>query len=94
MTELLFQGITPDELRSMIKDVVMECLQAKNDSNIPEDKVYTREDAAKYLRMSPQWLSKLSKEVGTDLIPSRRGRRLLYKKTVLDNYLEKRKIQE
>lgn len=83
---------TPDELKKMMEEVFYECFEK---AFAPlrrqfEDRLITRHEAAKLLNVTLQTLWSMEKR--GELIPNRIGKKVLYRETVLTQYLNRKSL--
>lgn len=85
--------ITVDELRQLIADVVSDAISKmpQQTAEKPVDETYlTRKETAKIIGITTPTL--LSRTLAGEISAYRTGRRVLYRRSEVDEYVSKRKI--
>jgi excisionase family DNA binding protein len=78
--------ITPVELKQLISDAITEALQAQQAKPLPADKLLTREEVSKMLRISKPTLDAIVKR--NELTPIRSGRQVRFGETAVRAFMK------
>lgn len=92
MEHTIMIGIPLSEYKEMMREVVREVVQEETKPlrRQFEDRLITRDEAAKKLNVTLHTLWNLEKR--GELIPNRIGKKVLYRETVLTQYLNRKSL--
>jgi hypothetical protein len=85
MKNIMIEGTSFEEFQVKLADTIKSCLEELKTNKKPSDELLTREETAKYLKVSTQTLFNWSKS--KILIPCSIGNRIYYRKEDVLNSL-------